>query len=440
MQSDMQGIIEEQQITRRNRRTDRPGNPNRRKTSVVRNARGVPGSELGWFTGGSTALRDRSVEPGSAAVPDPGVKSFTVSPFGPATKRLKRPTRRKRDRLWLRGFSRPSDQLRSTVAPPGFFSFIPIAYSSVFIAAPLVLLALAVLLNTVVDPRSLVANRVGFRLAPSVDTVILADAGTATTSDSGEPLSIDATAYEKIRRAEYVVQPDDTISEIAVGFGLDPGTILSMNPIEDVRRLLPGTVLYIPDRDGVLHTVLPGESIAGIAAVYGVEMIALVDANDIESPVLQVGDVLFIPGASMDWQDYLQAIGELFSWPVRSGSFTSGFGMRVHPISGIWHMHTGIDVANRLGTPVVAAGPGRVVHIEEQTANYGKMIILDHGNGYRTLYAHLDTFAVVQNEYVVAGEQIGTMGNSGRSTGSHLHFSVFRGSQPIDPLSQLGSR
>jgi murein DD-endopeptidase MepM/ murein hydrolase activator NlpD len=270
--------------------------------------------------------------------------------------------------------------------------------------------------------------------------VILADAGTATTSDSGEPLSIDATAYEKIRRAEYVVQPDDTISEIAVGFGLDPGTILSMNPIEDVRRLLPGTVLYIPDRDGVLHTVLPGESIAGIAAVYGVEMIALVDANDIESPVLQVGDVLFIPGASMDWQDYLQAIGELFSWPVRSGSFTSGFGMRVHPISGIWHMHTGIDVANRLGTPVVAAGPGRVVHIEEQTANYGKMIILDHGNGYRTLYAHLDTFAVVQNEYVVAGEQIGTMGNSGRSTGSHLHFSVFRGSQPIDPLSQLGSR
>jgi murein DD-endopeptidase MepM/ murein hydrolase activator NlpD len=80
------------------------------------------------------------------------------------------------------------------------------------------------------------------------------------------------------------------------------------------------------------------------------------------------------------------------------------------------------------------------VHVENQITNYGKMIIIDHGNGFRTLYAHLDTFGVSVGDYVSAGAQIGTMGSTGRSTGSHLHFAVFRGRQPIDPLRQLGDR
>lgn len=320
------------------------------------------------------------------------------------------------------------------------FARIPACYLTPVIALPLALVALALILNTVIASRPIIAERFGVEMPVMTDAALLFGSESYPTVADGEPLSMDPSAYEKIRRTEYVVQEGDTISEIAYQFSLDPGTILSMNPINDVRRLLPGTTLSIPDRDGQFHSVQPGESLSGIADTYGIEVSAILDANDVESPVLQVGDSLFIPGVSMGDQDYLLAIGELFQWPVRSFTFTSPFGMRVHPISGTWHMHTGIDLANRTGTPIRAAGSGRVVHVENQISNFGKMIIIDHGNGYRTLYAHLDTFGVSWGEYVSTGEQIGTMGSTGRSTGPHLHFSVFRGSQPVDPLSQLGDR
>jgi murein DD-endopeptidase MepM/ murein hydrolase activator NlpD len=297
-------------------------------------------------------------------------------------------------------------------------------------------MVLAVVLNTIVFSRAIVADGVGVAV-PAADKAALLVAGQDEQRIDGEPLSIDPSAYEKIRRTTYVVEPGDTISEIAYRFDLEPGTILSMNPIDDVRRLLPGTTLYIPDRDGLLHAVQPGDSLSSIADTYGIPVSALADANDVESPVLQVGDALFVPGATMDEQDYLLAIGELFQWPVRSFVFTSGYGMRTHPITGLWHMHTGIDLANRIGTPVLAAGSGQVIHVEDQVTNYGKMIIIDHQNGFKTLYGHLNTIEVVPGEWVVAGERIGTMGSTGRSTGPHLHFSVINGTRMEDPTRHL---
>jgi len=248
---------------------------------------------------------------------------------------------------------------------------------------------------------------------------------------------MDTTAFERIRRTEYVVQPGDTISEIAVRFGLDTGTLLSMNPIEDVRRLLPGTRLSIPDRDGLLHAVQPGESLYSIASSYGVGVPAILDANDLDTTVLQVADSLFIPGAEMDEEEYLLAIGELLNWPVRNFRFTSGYGMRTDPFTGEWRMHTGIDLANAVGTPIGAARGGRVVHVEASAGTYGNLVIIDHGGGTRTLYAHLDSFAVSTGQYVAPGQLIGRMGNTGRSTGPHLHFSVTRNGRWEDPLKHL---
>lgn len=263
----------------------------------------------------------------------------------------------------------------------------------------------------------------------------------ATDARGGDaPISVDATSFEQIRRTEYTVRPGDTISEIAVRFGLDTGTILSMNPVDDVRRLLPGTVLSIPDRDGLFHAVQPGESLSRIASTYEVPVYRILDANNLETDVLQVGDTLFIPGARMAMEDYLLAIGELLSWPVRSFRFTSGFGMRLDPITRQWRMHNGIDLANAIGTPVLAARSGRVVHVEPNSGTYGHLIILDHGNGIRTLYAHLDSFAVSAGQWVSTGQMIGRMGNTGRSTGPHLHFSVIRNGRWIDPMGQLVRR
>jgi murein DD-endopeptidase MepM/ murein hydrolase activator NlpD len=111
--------------------------------------------------------------------------------------------------------------------------------------------------------------------------------------------------------------------------------------------------------------------------------------------------------------------------------------MRVHPITGVWHMHTGIDLANVVGTSVAAARAGRVVHVEDSSIAYGKMVIIDHGGGIRTLYGHLSSYLVSKGQYVTAGQPIGRMGNTGRSTGSHLHFSVIRNGRWEDPLKHL---
>ncbi len=321
----------------------------------------------------------------------------------------------------------------------GVFTGVPVCYLALVIALPVALVGLALILNTVIASRGIIAERLGVQMPVMTDTALLIGPEPYRTVMDGEPLSIDPSSYEQIMLTEYEVQDGDTISEIAERFNLNPGTILSMHPV-DVRRLLPGTMLSIANRDGLFHAVQPGESLSGIADTYGIDVNAILDANDVESPVLQVGDNLFIPDVLMDDQDYLLAIGELFDWPVRSFTFTSGYGMRIHPISGTWQMHTALDLAGRTGTPILAAGSGRVIHVENQTSNYGKMIIIDHPTGYRTLYAHLDTFSVSLGDYVSAGTQIGTMGSTGRSTGSHLHFSIFRGFLPIDPLSQLGDR
>lgn len=314
--------------------------------------------------------------------------------------------------------------LLDRVSLPGLLA-IPIA---------LVLVALIWLYVPLLD---LYAYRSGFVL-PGTDIGLSAEP-TRFTGGSGEgmPLSVDPRDFEAIHRMEYEVRPNDTISEIAYTLGLDPGTILSANPISDVRRLLPGTMLSIPDRDGLFHDVQPGESLSSIADSYGVPLMPILDANDLSSSVLSVGETLFVPGASMDGDEYLLAIGELFSWPVRNFRFTSGYGMRSDPITGQWRMHTGIDLANAFGTPILAARAGRVVHVESNSGPYGNLVIIDHGDGFRSLYAHLSSFSVSTGQRVGTGQVIGRMGSTGRSTGSHLHFSVYRNNRPEDPLKHL---
>lgn len=264
---------------------------------------------------------------------------------------------------------------------------------------------------------------------------LMATAGIGTARNL-EDVNLDATQFEQIQRFEYVVQEGDTISEIAYKHGLKEGTLLSLNPGHDVRRLLPGTVLSIPDRDGVLYAIGPGDTLSGIADSYDIAVESILDANDLDSTVLEIGEALFLPGAEMESTQYLLAIGELFHWPTQ-GRFTSGYGMRVHPITGIWHMHTGIDLANRVGTRINAASSGRVVYVDDGSAAYGKMVIIDHGMGFRTLYGHLHTISVRPGQYVETGQMIGAMGNTGRSTGSHLHFSVIRNGLWVDPLDHM---
>ncbi len=126
-------------------------------------------------------------------------------------------------------------------------------------------------------------------------------------------------------------------------------------------------------------------------------------------------------------------------WPAQ-GRLTAGFGWRHDPLfPGRWEFHKGIDIANRWGTPVYAAAAGKVVWAG-WNGGYGKSIVIDHGNGIKTVYAHLEKIEVRIGEIVKKGQEIGKMGSTGRSTGPHLHFEVHVNGIAVDPLRYLSRR
>lgn len=120
--------------------------------------------------------------------------------------------------------------------------------------------------------------------------------------------------------------------------------------------------------------------------------------------------------------------------PVEAGEFTSGFGPRIHPITGEWEVHKGVDIGVRSGTPVHATADGRVTTARWDT-NLGAYIKINHGNGIYTVYGHLSQIDVGEGQLVKAGEQIGESGNSGRTTSPHLHYEVRVYNQAQNPIN-----
>ena len=120
-----------------------------------------------------------------------------------------------------------------------------------------------------------------------------------------------------------------------------------------------------------------------------------------------------------------------FAWPSR-GAITSGFGLRRHPVFGIMHVHTGVDLAAVWGSPVLAASDGRVIYAG-WFGGYGKIVVIDHGQGISTLYGHLSQWLVPSGDEVHRGQVIARVGNTGYSTGPHLHFEIRINGTPVDP-------
>lgn len=123
------------------------------------------------------------------------------------------------------------------------------------------------------------------------------------------------------------------------------------------------------------------------------------------------------------------------AWPVINGRgwVTMEFGPNIHPIQGIWYMHKGIDIADYPGTPIVAAANGKVIKTGYDAIGYGGFVEIDHSYGFRTKYGHLDQIRVVEGQEVSQYQPLGTMGNSGISTGTHLDFQIWIGTENVDP-------
>lgn len=292
----------------------------------------------------------------------------------------------------------------------------------------------------------------GVILAPVVSEDISSNnplsAPSAVLAATTENPDIQTLISDKARdlKTLYVVQDGDTLSTIAQKFNLDQDTILWANDLTKKSTIKPGQTLIILPDNGLLHKVEKGETIYSIAKKFDAEPQAILDfpyntfVND-ETYTLAVGEEIFIPHGTPPNEapapsnlatrrqtpdaGVVSASGQ-FAWPT-VGQITQGFS---------WY-HTGIDIANRAAPDVVAADSGTVVATVVSGVGYGIHVIIDHGNGYQTLYAHLSQMYVTNGQTVHRGDPLGKMGSTGRSTGTHLHFEVRTAGQFQNPLNYL---
>jgi len=241
----------------------------------------------------------------------------------------------------------------------------------------------------------------------------------------------------------YVVETGDIVGTIAEKFNVSEDTICWANgKLEDNPDLLQiGQVLVIPPVIGVLHLVQKGDTLEGIAKKYKarVEDIASFAGNGLgASHIIIEGQQLMVPKGE---KPYVARMVVAWQGPVPKGD-RKGSGSFVWPTTGVitqnfWERHKAIDVGWQSGTPIYAADSGYVIQAANIIDGYGRFVIIDHGNGFQSLYAHFSVYYVVEGQYVAKGEKIGLMGDTGRSTGPHLHFELRQDGVWVNPLNYL---
>ena len=187
---------------------------------------------------------------------------------------------------------------------------------------------------------------------------------------------------------------------------------------------------------GVFYTILRGQTLFNIARTYEVRLEAIVEANEIADPDrIEAGALLFIPGVEhlLEVPVTVPAVPDVRFLLPADGPIHSGFG----PRGG--RMHYGLDIGAPAGGRVRAARPGTVLYAGSGYRGYGKLVILDHGDGFRTLYAHNRRLRTRAGHRVDAGEVIADIGATGNATGPHLHFEIRLDDRPVDPARYLDS-
>jgi len=274
-------------------------------------------------------------------------------------------------------------------------------------------------------------------------------APSAVLSLSTENEEMQTFVSDKIRDKvmEYTVQEGDTVSTIAEKFGVSQDTIRWQNDLKSKESIKIGQVLEILPVTGVVHKVQKGETVYSIAKKYDSSPQAVVDfpyntfTND-ETFELAIGQTVVVPEgvkpAEVLWSPLarVRQITPNAGTVVASGSFVWPAGGTISQ-NFVWY-HPGIDIANKAAPDVLAADSGTVVISGwPDNQGYGNRVLLDHGNGYKTFYAHLQAVYVIAGQTVKRGDRIGKMGSTGRSTGTHLHFEIFLNGARLSPLSVL---
>ncbi len=252
----------------------------------------------------------------------------------------------------------------------------------------------------------------------------------------------------------YIIETGDTLFGIAEKFGLQPETLLWSNRHilgDNPENIFPGVEILIPPIDGAIYEWNTGDGLNGVAKFYNVTPDVILDwpgnkldrntIGDLSLPNIPAGTFVFVPGGKGEFTDWLPKYTR--DKPATSsisgsacGVITSGYigyGTFVWPtteryLSGYDYVpnanHRGIDIAGKIGNPIYAVDAGVVVYSNWNENGYGNLIVVDHGNGWQSVYAHLSDFAMFCGDNVDQGQIIGYMGSTGNSTGPHLHFEL----------------
>jgi murein DD-endopeptidase MepM/ murein hydrolase activator NlpD len=288
--------------------------------------------------------------------------------------------------------------------------------------------------NDRVDEGSLVRSEAVDSFLLSQKEELATEEGYPSDSEGG-PYIVPASLHVSFYRAKN----GDNLWTIARKNGLDWFTLLSINRLKKANDISLGQRVKIPNQRGILHVLKEGETLEDVALNYNVNIRKIIRVNRILDPDnIKKGTDIFVPGAKVT-----QAFGnELmktsgippqFAWPCRRCRTSSGFGYRKDPFTGRRAFHSGIDLASGYGARVNASMDG-VVTYAGWMGGYGKLVVIRHKGNYTTRYGHLSSILVRRNRRVRQGQRIGYTGNTGRSTGPHLHFEVRKNGKPLNPI------
>lgn len=254
--------------------------------------------------------------------------------------------------------------------------------------------------------------------------------------------TISAKPRDKV--VDYKVLGGDTLASIAQKFNVSVDTIKWASDLKS-ETIKPGDTLKIPPGTGIVHKVNSGENIYSIAKKYNVDAQNIVnfpfnDFADLETFSLTPGQTLFVPDGTLAEAKPATRPGGYYTGPIQAGA--RGSSNFIWPTSGgitqypIWY-HMALDIANNALPPILAADSGTVEFAGCIAYGYGCHVIINHGNGYETLYGHMSQILTSPGAAVRQGQQIGVMGSTGRSTGPHLHFEIRSGGAQLNPLNFL---
>ncbi|MDD5527934.1 MAG: M23 family metallopeptidase [Patescibacteria group bacterium] len=300
--------------------------------------------------------------------------------------------------------------------------------------------------------KEMAVNQLAISTSTPADAeTTLADLGSQNDSMLVKPEVATTAKSKKTRKSpiNYTVLPGDTISTIAANFDISINTILWENNLSAYSLIRPGDTLVILPDSGISYKVAKGETLGAIANKFEIDANDILTANNLsEDSKLAAGQNLFIPGgkkiyyaaptpkvASYNPIDVIKSIlspsanvvaGKML-WPTVGHIITQYFSWR----------HAGLDIANKIGTPVYAAESGTVIDAGWSKAGYGNKVDIDHGGGMVTRYGHASKLLVKRGDVVKKGDVIMLMGSTGHSTGPHVHFEVRINGKVQNPLGYV---